>query len=350
MKTKILGIIGFGILFSLLLIFLSPFFIPKWRDGGDNYSGSIVRGFYDEKDNSLDVLFMGNSDMYRSVLPIELWDEYGIASYAYTSPGQRTWTGYYVLLDARRSQHPKVIVYNIDAVNSDNHSTESCYRKAFDTMEWSPVKIKAIYFDNGFNFNLMKRVAFTFPILRFHDRYSELSSDDFKYAYGSEHFSYKGYDLIVKTDGYEGGSSYMEDKGETFELADNVKKYLDMFVDKCKEEGITLILTEVPSADSWSLAKHNTMSEYAKEKEIEFLDFNMLLDEMDFDWTKNTPDKGDHLNVYGAEIVTKYMGKYLHDNYELPDRRSDEDYKIWFDDSIKFHEDIEKAKNEAKNN
>ena len=347
---KILAILLFGVLFAVLLFLLSPIFVPKWRDGGDNYSGSIIRGFYDEEDNSLDVLFMGNSDMYRSVLPIELWDNYGIASYAYTSPGQRTWTGYYVLLDALRSQHPDIIVYNVDAISSDNQSTESCYRKAFDTMQWSPVKIKAVFFDNRFNFNLMKRVAFLFPILRFHDRYSDLTWDDFKYAYGSEHFSYKGYDMIATTNGYLGGSSYMEDKGETFEITDYVVEYLDKFVEKCKEEGITLILTEVPTSDSWNLAKHNAVQAYADEHGLVFLDFNMLLDEMDFDWTKSTPDKGDHLNIYGAEKVTEYMGKYLKENYDLPDRREDENYKQWFIDSEIFHKDAENAKKEAQNN
>ncbi len=347
---KIFAIIIYCVLFAILLFVLSPIFVPKWRDGTDNYSGSIVRGFYDEPDGSLDVLFMGNSDTYRSIIPIELWDKYGIASYVYTSPGQRTWTGYYVLLDALRSQHPDIIVYNIDSIGSDNQSLESCYRKAFDNMEWSPVKIKAVFFDNRFNFGLAKKLAFAFPILRFHDRYSELTLDDFKYAYGSEHFSYKGYDMITTNDGYMGGKSYMKDTGEVFEMTDYVREYLDKFVEKCKEEGITLILMEAPTSDSWNYAKHKAMSEYAKEKGLEFIDLNMHLDEMKFDWTKSTPDKGDHLNIYGAEKATKFIGKYLKDNYNIPDRREDENYKQWFIDSDIYHKDAQNAKKESQNN
>jgi hypothetical protein len=312
--------------------------------------GSIVRGYYAEKDNSLDVLFMGNSDMYRAVLPIELWDNYGIASYAYTSSGQRMWTGYYVLLDALRSQHPDIIVFNIDGVNSDNQSSESNYRKAFDNMEWSKVKFKAIMLDDGFNFNLMKRTAFVFPILRFHDRYKELTKEDFELAYKNEVFSYKGYDLIADINGYEGGFSYMDNNNETFNIHEKVKKYLDKIVETCKNENIKLILVEVPSADSWSLAKSQTISKYAKDNGLEFIDFNLLLDDINFDWKMDTPDKGDHLNIFGAEKVTKYIGEYLSSNYDLPDRRNDKNYSSWYKDSEIFHRDVENAKNELQNN
>ena len=113
---------------------------------------------------------------------------------------------------------------------------------------------------------------------------------------------------------------------------------------------IELILVEMPSADSWSLAKSNTMSEYADSKGVTFIDLNLHLDEMDFDWTKSTPDGGDHLNIYGAEKTTEFIGKYLNDNYNLPDRRNDEDYSIWYEDSEIFHRDVENAKKEAQNN
>jgi hypothetical protein len=345
---KILAIIIYCILFTALLFVLSPVFVPKWRSAEDNHMGSIVRGYYDEKKDSLDVLFLGNSDMYRGVLPIELWDNYGIASYIYTTPGQRTWTGYYILEDALLYQHPKLIVYNVDSINKSNQSQEANYRKSFDNMKLTTNKINAIT-DKRFEFKLEDKADYIFPILRFHDRWRELTEDDFKYAY-NEHFSYKGYDLIATTKPSTIGDTYMEDKNETFEMVDYVEEYLDKIVERCKEENIKLLLVEIPTTDSWDLARSKTISEYAKKNNLTFLDLNLHLEEMNFDWYNDTPDAGDHLNIYGAEKVSKYLGDYLKANYEIPDRRNDEAYSQWNEDSKIFHKDVEDAKREAQNN
>ena len=345
MLKKIVSIIILIIIIILILFAISPIFVPKWTKGGDNYITNIVRGFYAEEDNSLDVMFMGNSDMYRGMSPVVLWDEYGIASYSYTSPGQRAWTGYYVLLDSLRSQHPDIIVFNIDEVQSTNQSTESCYRKAFDNMQLSSVKIQAL-FDSTYKFSFAEKASYLFPVLRYHTRISELTSEDFKYAYGYEEYENKGLDLIKEIKPYNGGSSYMEDKGETYEFPEKTKKYMDKIAKKCEEEKIKLILVEIPSADSWSYAKHQAIVKYAEEKELPFVDFNMILDEIDFDWTHDTPDGGDHLNVYGAEKVSKYMGKYLNENYEIPDRRQDSNYSSWFEASKKYHQNVEEENEE----
>ena len=340
MFKKIISVIILIILIISILFAISPIFVPKWITGGDNYITNIVRGFYAEKDNSLDVIFMGNSDLYRGLSPVTLWDEYGIASYSYTSPGQRAWTAYYVLLDALRSQKPDIIVFNMDEIQSTNQSTESCYRKAFDNMQLSNVKLKALM-DRTYKISLSDRLSYIFPILRYHSRINDLTSDDFKYAYGYKEYENKGLDLIVNVKSYDSGSSYMDDKGETYEFPEKTKKYIDKIVSTCKKEGIELLLTEIPSADSWSYAKSQAVSEYAKENNLKFIDCNLLLEDIGIDWTHDTADGGDHLNVYGAEKVAKYIGKYLNDNYNLPDRRKDGNYASWFDASRKYHQNVQ---------
>lgn len=350
MKKKILSIAIFLIVMTAIIYIISPIFVPKWTKEEDNYITNIVRGFYAEEKNSLDVMFMGNSDMYRGMAPILLWDEYGIASYSYTSPGQRIWTGYYVLLDALRKQKPDIIVFNVDAIQSTNQSNESNYRKALDNMQMSSVKIRALL-DRTFKMSKEKRISFVFPILRYHSRVADLTVEDFTQAYGYTEFAYKGMDLTAKIKAYEGGKTYMEDKGETYKFPEKTKKYMNKIIDVCKKENIELILVEIPSADSWSYAKSKELSKYAEEKQLKFLDLNLVLDEIGLDWKTDTADGGDHLNVYGAEKVTKYMGKYLTENYDIEDRRKDEKYKSWFAASEKYHKDKEeKIKQEQNKN
>lgn len=347
MFKKIISILIFIIIMVVILYAISPIFVPKWTKAGDNYITQIVRGFYAEEDNSLDVMFMGNSDMYRGMSPITIWDEYGIASYSYTSPGQRLWTAYYVFEDALRSQKPKVIVFNVDAIQSTNQSNESCYRKAFDNMKLSKVKIDAIR-DDAIEMSKKEKLSLVFPIFRYHSRITELTQEDFKLAYGYEKFAHKGMDMIAEIKPYNGGNKYMENKEEKYEFPKETRKYMDKIVERCEEENINLLLVEIPSADSWSYAKSEAIKEYALEKGLPYVDFNMILNEINFDWTQDTADGGDHLNVYGAEKVSMYMGKYLKENYDIPDRRNDKEYESWFKDSEIYKKDKENMINALK--
>ncbi|UKI58853.1 MAG: hypothetical protein L6V81_05760 [Clostridium sp.] len=92
------------------MIFLNRLFTPKWLDPVDNRFGYISKGYFNEKENSLDVIFMGNSDTYRGISPMEIWNSYGITSYNYVSPGQRMWTGYYMLNEALETQKNLILL------------------------------------------------------------------------------------------------------------------------------------------------------------------------------------------------------------------------------------------------
>ena len=47
------------------------------------------------------------------------------------------------------------------------------------------------------------------------------------------------------------------------------------------------------------------------------------------DWTKDSYDRGDHLNLSGARKVTSYLGKYIGEKYGMEDRRNDPAYQEW---------------------
>lgn len=338
-KFKIIfSIIVFILLVYFLLHVLSLIFIPKWLTTDDNMHSYISKGFYAEKKNSLDILFMGNSDMYRGISPIVLYEKYGIAGYGYTSAGQRMWTAYYLLKDALRTQQPKVIVLGVDALFNETDSSDSNYRKVFDQMQNSTVKLEAIN-DDIYDFNLNKKISFWFPIFRYHSRYTSLTKNDFKYAFSDYYFDYKGLDLNKSVVPYRGGFKYMQDKDEVISIPEKCQKYLDLIVELCKKNKITLILTELPSADSWSLAKHEAVLEYANSHDLEFWDLNLEPDKFGFDWFTDSSDGGDHLNVYGAAKVTKYLGEKLKE-YSLPDHRDDKKYSHFEKSLKKYHQVI----------
>ena len=46
------------------------------------------------------------------------------------------------------------------------------------------------------------------------------------------------------------------------------------------------------------------------------------------------------MNLQGAEKVSKYIGKYLKENYQLPDHRREKKYEQWWQDTSLYKEKI----------
>ena len=105
-------VIFFTIMF-VLIIALGKIFTPKWRNGtsslidGQDYT---INGYYELPKNSIDVLFLGDSSIYKGVSPMEIYDKTGIASYNYSVSSARIYLLYYILQDAYKYQKPSVIM------------------------------------------------------------------------------------------------------------------------------------------------------------------------------------------------------------------------------------------------
>lgn len=315
---KVIKEIAYFIIFVICIFItidlLNKIFVPKWIHPEDNMHGYITRGYFAEEKNSLDVVFMGNSDTFRAISPMEIWNDHNITSYNYVSSGQRMWTAYYMLNEALKTQKPEVIMLNIDGIFFDNHSSMSNYRKVFDTAKMSKNKISAIM-DPAFDFGIGRKISLVFPFITYHTRYNELTNEDFQYAFSDYHNPYKGLDISVDSNPFEG--EYLEEGNEVFPLNDKVLKYLDMFVDKCKNENIKLEFVWLPSPDSWKVDRTNAAKEYAQKHDIKYNDLNLIYKDLGIDFEKDTADGGDHLNIYGAKKVSKYLGDYLNDNYSF---------------------------------
>lgn len=104
-----------------------------------------------------------------------------------------------------------------------------------------------------------------------------------------------------------------------------------------REKNIELVLINTLSPVNWSYEKHNGIEKLAKEYSLTYIDMNLAAKEINIDWKKDTYDKGDHLNFYGAQKVTDYLGKYIKNNFSLTDNRGNEDFKHW-DEDLKAYE------------
>ena len=69
-------------------------------------------------------------------------------------------------------------------------------------------------------------------------------------------------------------------------------------VSLCKENNIQLILYSSPSPKNWTYAIHNGLEAFAQEYDLEFIDFNLLQEEIGLDWSADCLDDGDHIDFF----------------------------------------------------
>ena len=103
-------------------------------------------------------------------------------------------------------------------------------------------------------------------------------------------------------------------------------RYPEFAVDQirqlCAEKGIELLLVRAPIEYGWHEQWDENIEKYAAQYGLTYINFNDYADEMGIDMTHDTYDEGLHLNIYGAEKLSVFFGKYLTEKYDLTDYRT----------------------------
>lgn len=293
--------------------------------------------YYDFIHSSLnsDILFIGTSHMARAVNPMELWDMNGYTSYVLTAAGDGVKRDVAILEIALDYTRPKLVVLDTDQywlADELNHQVKN-YHRFSDSFPLSGTKIKTtleLYEDSSVRTELL------FPWLVYHNRWDELERPDFYSVSDSRCF--KGYDYeanIVK-------ANLPKDplkKDNMADLGGEGLKEIEKFIQKCKVENIEVLLVTLPySANNEQRLYAVKLSEVASKYRVNYINFN----EKEFFVDEKT-DFSDlsHMNVSGAKKMTEFLGTYISENYDVPDRRTEKEYSDkWNEDCVAYCEMI----------
>lgn len=322
--------------FLIIITLLSPVFTPKFTREWP--TTSVIDGFYELEPDSVDVLFLGSSQVMTAVSPMELYQQYGITAYNLGTEQQNMIASYYLLEEALKTQHPQVVVLEIMflfpyANNTPLNSSEVFVRKTIDAMHWSATKWDMVRTVCSLDDQHETR-NYLIPFLRFHSRWQDLTLEDFTYFFTDKHNPYKGFTLntSVIPEEFQGFST--NQTTETTSLPPVMEEYFYNLVSLCQENGIPLVLIKTPKGNSsFGVVYHNTVQTIADQYQLPFIDFNTqeLLNHLHFD---NSQDYADdtHVNYWGAHKITAYLGQYLDSRYQLPDMRTDPAHQNWNQD------------------
>lgn len=309
-------LLGFLCLLCCLLLLASSILLPKNNSEDSGMIDSRANGFLAEPKDTIDVLFVGDSECYSAFIPLHIWEDTGISSYVCATSAQRLTYSYEFLKEAFKNQSPKVVILETNAI------------------------FRSISFTDVVDITAEE----LFPVFRYHNRWKSLNKDDFDteptYTYFSET---KGYKYNTKNRGSADTSQYMKASTEKQTIPPKCKLYLKRIAKLCKKNGAELILVSTPSTKNWNSKRHNAVASSAEDLGITYLDLNTQ-GNINIDWSTDTRDKGDHLNYFGASKVTNYISSYLKDTKLFTDKRKDSNYESWNTAAKTFDEKTAKAK------
>lgn len=307
------GIVFIAGLICLLLI-ASSVFEPKNNMENFGMEEVTANGILGEKDNSIDVLVLGDSEAYSSIIPLQLWQDTGYTMYVCGSSAQTLGYTDTLLKRCFNNQSPKIVILETNAI----------YRKQ------SALNIFA------------SRICEKFSIFKYHNRWKSLSFNDFykevEYTWTDEN---KGYRLS-KTIAAASDTDYMNLTDKEAVIPSANLFCIQTMKDFCDANGAKLVFVSTPSTKNWNMERHNGIAALALKLGCEYIDLNLMNDEISIDWSTDTRDKGDHLNYFGAKKVTAYLSEYLMKTELLTDKTHLPEYKSW-------NEALERFKKAEKN-
>lgn len=298
----------------VLLLGLSRLLEPKGNRKADGMHDSSAYGVTAEPENTLDVLILGDSESYSSLIPLYLWQDYGFTSYVCGTPNQRLFYSEEFLTRAFQKQSPKLVILETNAL----------YRK-FSRKE-----------------TLSRYLNEWLPVFRYHDRWKTLTTRDFSFKKDYTHrVTNKGYwyNTTAKTAVLK---DYMAPSDKAEAIIDKNEKSLARIEKLCRQNGATLMFLSTPSTKNWNSRRHNGVQALADRYGVAYLDMNAVWKDVGIDWKTDSRDAGDHLNYFGAKKATRYLGDYLKRQQDLPDHRKDPAYQSWWDALKTFQKQTEK--------
>lgn len=294
---------------SLLALLLCLMFFRFTYNTRDKENAWMWDNFNALEKNSVEALFVGNSHSFCSISTDLLQSVYDYPAFMLSASGQTLAMDYYAILEALKTQSPKIIYLETSYVIHEwKHAGNEMAHMFFDGMPLDSIKIEAVkdMIDED------QRIYFYLPLGQFHSRWTALTESD----YASDLTSPLGTFTSEKV--YNCWPISVLDASEKEPMAKTAEEYLDKIIALCKEQGIELVLYTVPFNAMYPDDEHtlqnlyedqrvyNYLADYSAEKDVTYYNLFHDVDLIGFDYSKDFMDS-QHLNTYGQQKFTTYM-------------------------------------------
>lgn len=342
---------------KILSFALAAFLIMTVTQVRGDHNKIRLDGFYMEEKNSLDVVLLGASEVYTAFSSALAYDEYGFTSYPYAIEANYIDLFESQVKEIKNNQNPKVLLIEMNGALYDNNmkDKDAKLRRFTDSMPFSQNKIDTV---NQFG-DEEDKLSYYFPWIMYHGSKSAIGRFPDNIA-----LHLRGYSVLKGVS----GKSKSEFKGKVIDVeGDTSKKDLPAeteekirsFLQYCKDSKLeNVVFAKFPHRITKKkfykrFQMGNTMGEIIREYGFDYLDFENNCKDVGLDYKEDFYND-DHMNIYGQQKFTKYLGKILVDKYGVENSRLSDENKARWDTSAEYiklyYEYFEKCQKENKDN
>ena len=329
----ILQVFSIALVLTALLLFITN--LLSFQCSSDE---ARLRLYYNEKENSMNVLLFGSSSVRAGFIPTKAYENYGITSYDYCVNHMPLAATEYMVKEAMSTQSPELIVIDINGITYCNKESTNAKSVAFtDNIRNGKNKIDAL---RALNDDLTWE--YEVPFIKYHKNIYSIGKcinfGSYYEKYGSNQTVLKGY-----TTNPTNKANFEDDEilnhhevlqefvneGKEYKFNEYESKWVDRMLDYCetiKDETEILFVRfprpTVKGLNEWEVLPIYAMKDAIEERGFNFVDFTDYLfedyqgNELDIDYQEHLTDET-HFNHYGAEKFTDFLCEYILANYDI---------------------------------
>lgn len=302
--------------------------------GNDNTER--LRKFYLEEENSLDVVIVGASETHCAYIPGYAYQQYGYTSYLYSIDGNIGSFYASQLEEIFSHQDPGLILIEIGSLvrPEDPYEYEAKLRMFVEPIPPSHNKLNTIM-----NADYDDKISCIFPFFKYHGDWEIATINLARYClyptYINSPCLLKGAHICCHQ--YVPGS--YQDNEDPYDLGSQFtgerKDILLELLQYCRQNKLdNVIFVNFPrcfqdESHSDYLSNVKQFQQIVEDEGFEFLDLQPLIGQMGLDLNRDFSSI-EHLNAFGQEKFTKYLGSLIMDRYQLtPTAQSPKNRRHW---------------------
>lgn len=303
-----------------------------------------------DNEENLDVVYLGGSACFMFFQPLNAWNEYGFTSYDYAVTGIEGAAMEYMIRHVESKMDPDLYVVGVRPYEQWTlEGNIGGLREVSDSMSvWSVNRLKLIksYFEkhdlSGVNVDI-DYASYIFDIVNYHDNSDVIKTrENWQFKQEHDYSPNKGFEWLASYQHLDTPTGWQTDKRA--ELLEGDEAAIRELCEFCRSKNKEVLFVVCPYYIEESHQEYfNSISDIVTEYGYNFLNANEHYDEIGTDFAKDYYNRR-HTNAYGAEKYTKYLSKYIKDNYDIKDHRGEKKYEYWNDEYVRFAEEEKEQK------
>ena len=306
-------------IFTILSILVISLFFFVLTQNHVDHNTLRIQGFYQEEKDSLDVIFVGASDVFTGYSAGLAYGEYGFTSYPYAVDANNFRFFKSQIKEVLRTQQPKCLV--IETTGTSGAFTESMddeqlavMRQYTDIMPLSKNKIDTIN-----EFVTKDKITYYVPAFVHCGKMNNFEDTIVKYSQSFRGYTYlKG---IVTTNSKQKYDKIwnVNDDLEPKALPEKGYSIINDLLDYCETLNCKVIFTRFPhritNGDEYDkLKQENEIVRVITSRGFDFINLDHAVKEIGLD-LENDFYSDSHLNAHGQVKLTRYFSKILSEKY-----------------------------------